>query len=90
MGDTERPPSLGISGRVHAIEVVMGAGAGIEEISNVGPRFRVTRTTDAASTQRKEPAGNTMSIIARARGKLVVAADFDAPLPDDLLDDFER
>ena len=25
-----------------------------------------------------------------ARGKLVVAPDFDAPLPDDLLDDFER
>ena len=25
-----------------------------------------------------------------ARGKLVVAPDFDAPLPDDLLDAFER
>ncbi len=25
-----------------------------------------------------------------ASGKLVVAPDFDAPLPDDLLDDFER
>ena len=24
------------------------------------------------------------------RGKLVVAPDFDAPLPDDLLDEFER
>jgi prevent-host-death family protein len=63
--------------RLSALVEEAAAGAEIIIAKNGRPRAKLVPIRDAA---RRKPGG--------AKGKIRIAADFDAPLPKDLLNDF--